>query len=119
MHFEKIGVATARIKGLDNSPYNGVTGIFWPIFLTDFSTIGCSFLPLPHFTREEECNKIKEAFCNIGIKDGDKISIMFKQDGNIIAIGAIGKDCWIDLRDNFTTKTFSELNIVITSLYIA
>ena len=46
------------------------------------------------------------------------VSVIFGDDGHILAIGNIGEDVWIDTTDKFIKKTFAELNIVITSLKV-
>ena len=48
----------------------------------------------------------------------DAMLVIFKDDGQILAIGNIGEDAWIDTTDKFVKKAFAELNIVITSLKV-
>ena len=64
------------------------------------------------------CNQLKENFNKAHIYDGDKVAVIFGDDGRVLAIGNTGEDSWIDATDKFAKKTFAELNIVITSLKV-
>lgn len=43
---------------------------------------------------------------------------MHDRNGNIMAIGRIGADKWVDVKDKFVCRTFKDMNVVITSLKI-
>lgn len=84
-----------------------------------------SFRNLPFIkvgdTKEEGeifCNQLKENFKEAHIYDGDKVAVIFGDDGCVLAIGSMGEDAWIDTTDKFVKKTFAELNIVIKSLKV-
>lgn len=125
MKFEKLNIATARINGLTNSPYYHSHLCFyaWDITFSDTST--SLFFNLPYIkvgdTEEEGeifCNQLKKNFEEAHIYEGDKVAIIFGENGIVKAIGRLGADLWIDTNDKFVKKTFAELNIVITSLEV-
>jgi len=125
MKKRRINIATARIKGLTKPPYYFEHRGFyaWSVTFSDSSTLGFDNLPFIKVgdTKEEGeilCNQLKENFKEAHIHEGDKVAVIFNNDGNVIAIGSIGKDLWIDVTDKFAKKTFKELNIVITSLRV-
>ena len=125
MKFEKVSIATTRIGGLTKSPYyfNHHGYFAWDIMFSDSSTLGFHNIPRINVGDTEEeavefCNQLKENFEQAHIHDGDKVSIIFKANGLVRAIGCIGEDLWIDADDKFVKKTFEELNIVITSLKV-
>jgi len=125
MKFEKICIATARIKGLTKSPYYlEHHGYFaWDIMFYDTSTLMFDNLPCIEVgnTVEEAvnfCNQLKENFKQGNIHDGDKVAVIFKENGHVRAIGRIGQDLWVDVDDKFVKKTFEELDIIITSLKV-
>lgn len=125
MKFQKVNIATARIKGLEKPPYYSEHYCYyvWDIMFEDTSTL--SFRNLPFIkvgdTKEEGeifCNQLKENFKEAHIYDGDKVAVIFGDDGCVLAIGSMGEDAWIDTTDKFVKKTFAELNIVIKSLKV-
>lgn len=131
MTFEKIGIATARINGLTKSPDYRTSFFAWKIMFSERSLnfdgiydLDESFYNLAmnvgdiKAVAESRCNTIKKQFEKVHISDGDRVAIIFKEDRHIRAIGTIGRDCWIDVDDSFSIKTFEELNIVITSLKV-
>ena len=79
-----------------------------------------TFIKVGNTTEEGEafCNQLKANFKEAHIYDGDKVVVVFEDDGHVLAIGKIGEDAWIDTTDKFVRKTFSELHIVITSLKV-
>ena len=125
MKFQKINIATAQIKGLRNPPYYfSHRGYYaWDIMFEAPSTLLFKNLPFIKVGDTEEegkifCNQFKENFNKAHIYDGDKVSILFGDDGRVLAIGNSGEDVWIDTSDKFAKKTFADLNIVITSLKV-
>ncbi len=125
MNFQEVNIATAQIKGLEKPPYYSDHHCYyvWDIMFEDTSTF--SFRNLPFIkvgdTKEEGeifCNQLKENFKEAHIYDGDKVAVIFGDDGCVLAIGSMGEDAWIDTTDKFVKKTFAELNIVITSLKV-
>lgn len=125
MKFQKVNIATARIKGLEKAPYyfEHHCHYTWDIMLEDVSTLLVYNLPFINVGNNEEkgkifCDQIKENFEKAHIYDGNKVAIIFGDDGNVLAIGKIGEDAWIDTTDKFVKKTFAQLNINIKSLKV-
>ena len=125
MKFHEVSIATARIEGLTKPPYYFEHHCYWAwkIMFSDTSTLGFRNLKFIRLGKTEEegeflCNQIKENFKQAHINDGDKVAILFESNGRVRAIGRIGWDLWIDVKDKFAKKTFEELNIVITSLKV-
>ena len=126
MKFQGINIATARIKGLKEEPYyfKHLCFYVWDIMFEDPSSI-FALNNLPYIkvgdTKEEAkifCDKLKENFKEAHIYEGDKVAVIFEDDGHVLAIGSTGKDLWIDVTDKFVKKTFAELNIAIKSLKV-
>ena len=127
MELKNINIATARIRGLNAKPYYFRHKDFyaWDIMFEDTPTTCTCFESLPLIkvgnTKEEGedfCNKLKKNFKDALIFDGTKVTILFEDNGRIIAIGNTIEDAWIDPTDKFSKKTFLELNIIITSLRV-
>jgi len=125
MKFQKVNIATARIKGLEELPYYFEHNCYyaWDIVFEDTSTFSfynLAFIKVGNTKEEGEifCNQFKDNFKEAHIYDGDKVAVIFGDDGRVLAIGNIGEDTWIDTNDKFIKKTFAELNIVITSLKV-
>jgi len=125
MECQELNIATARIEGLTKPPYYFDHRCYyaWSISFSNTSNIffrNLSFIKAGDTEEEAKtfCNMLKENFNEAHIHEGDKIAVIFKDDGSIIAIGSLGKDLWIDVTDNFVKKTFKELNIVVTSLKV-
>ena len=125
MDFLRVSIATARIKGLNKSPYYFQhRGYYaWDIMFEETSTLLFSNIPFIKVGDTEEeaeriCNQLKENFVEARIHDGEKVAVIFGEDFHVMAIGCIGEDMWIDTRDKFTKKTFAELNVVITSFCV-
>ncbi len=125
MKFQKINIATACIEGLDKQPYcmDHESYYAWSITFSHTSTLG--FYNLSNIKAgktageaEKFCNQLKEKFEEANICDGDRVAVIFGDDGYVLAIGNIGEDLWIDTTDKFVKKTFKELNIIITSLKV-
>lgn len=125
MKCQKIGIATARINGLNKSPYYFDHRCYyaWSITFSDTSHIFFNNLPFIKVGDTEEegertCNRLKENFKEAHIFDGEKVAVIFGNDDNVLAIGSLGENSWIDVTDKFVKKTFDELNIVVTSLIV-
>lgn len=122
MNSKKIGIATAEFSGLHKK-----TKYFsrYDCYACDIVLSNSSSL-LPYIIigkTEEEAeefkNRIKKIFKDANIFTKEKFIVMFEQDTNsVLALGAIGKNFWIDVNDRFKTKTFEELNINIASLKV-
>lgn len=125
MKFQQINIATARIKGLKEPPYYFGCQCYYvcDIMFEDTSTMLLKNLPFIKVGNTEKegkvfCDQVKKNFNKARIYDGDKVAVIFRDDGRVLAIGKIGKDVWFDIRDKFAKKTFAELNIVITELEV-
>lgn len=125
MRFKEVGISTARIKGLKEEPYWFEHHCFWAwgINFEEASYLGFLNLSTIYLDEEEEkaedvCNKFKMAFKEAWIHDGDRVAVMHDRNGNIMAIGRIGADKWVDVKDKFVCRTFKDMNVVITSLKI-
>ena len=96
MKFQRVNIATARIKGLKNSPYYFEPHCYyaWDIIFEDTSTLFFNNLPFIKVGNTEEegkvfCNQLKENFNKAHIYDGDKVAVIFEDDGRVLAIGNI------------------------------
>lgn len=125
MEFQNVSIATARIKGLNMLPYYNEHFCFYAVdfFFEDTSTFIFSNLSVIRVGKNKEegkcfCDLIRNRFNEANIHDGDKVAVIFGDDGRVQAIGKPGEDAWIDVTDTFAKKTFAELNIVITSLKV-
>lgn len=125
MKFQNVNIATAQIDGLAKSPYYFEHHCYyaWDIMFRNSSTFAFNNLPFIKVGNTEEegklfCNQLKENFKKAHINDGDKVAVIFEDNGCVLAIGNIGEDSWIDITDKFVKKTFAELNIVPTSLKV-
>lgn len=125
MKFLKVNIATAQIKGLKKPPYYSEHHRYyaWDITFEVPSTLlfkNLPFIKVGDTEKEGEIffNQLKENFHKAHINDGDKVSVIFGDDGHVLAIGNSGEDVWIDTTDKFVKKTFAELNIIITSLKV-
>lgn len=121
-----IGIATARIRGLTNIPLHFKDLCFYGMSITFSQTSYMFFQNITPIvggrTRKEAlwfCTMVVANFFSINIVDGYVVSVIFdEKDGSVIAIGASGRDAWIDVKDKFTVKTFNELKIEIDSLTV-
>ena len=126
MELTKIGIATAQINGLAESPYYFDEKCYfaWDIMFTEPSTIFLNNITFINVGRDEEqaealCNQIKENFKEALISDGDKVALIISsRSGNVRAISSTGRDSWIDVKDEFKVKTFNELDLNIDSLIV-
>lgn len=96
MKFQRVKIATARIKGLKNPPCYFEPHFYyaWDIMFEDTSTLFFNNLPFIKVGNTEEegkvfCNQLKENFNKAHIYDGDKVAVIFEDDGRVLAIGNI------------------------------
>ena len=101
----KIDFSMSPLK-LKNSKY------YWHI------NIHCVNVGSTEEEAKETCNRLKQNFSNAGICDTDKVAVLLDDENHIVATSRLGRDLWIDVRDDFKVKTFEELNIVIKSLKV-
>ena len=120
-----VSIATARINGLNKSPYYFKQGEFYAVDITFTDSSTLLFDNMPYIkvgkTREEANNfwsKMKKNFSDAHILDKNRVAIICDKYFQIVAIGNTGEDVWIDVTDQFKAKSFAELNIEITSLKV-
>ena len=125
MIFKKVNITTARIEGLEKQPYyfNHKCYWAWDIIFSDthtFAVNNLTWIKMGDSEREaiKFCNGLKKKFNKANIYEGNKVALIFENEGRVIAIGSEGKDKWIDVRDKFKVKSFKDLNIVVTSLKV-
>ena len=125
MKFQKLNIATGRIRGLKDSPsyYEARCFYSWDITFHDTSTFLFDniFIKVGKEKEESEifCNQLKENFKEAQIYDGDRVAVIFDEEGSVLAIGSTREeDVWIDTTDKCVKKTFAELDIIITSLTV-
>lgn len=120
-------IATAKIKGIDTPPsyWEHHCDYIWSITFEEPSTFvgNLAFIELGSNLKKalDYYYSFKDNFDKALICDGDKVSIIFDDSGHfteILAIGCIGEDSWIDVRDQFSLKTFKELKIKVDSLKV-
>lgn len=123
--FKILNIATAKISGMESSPYYFEHKCYWA---WGIQFEGCSYFFLPSLpflkmgdTEDEAqlfCNTVKSNFHSAGIYEESKVVILFSNNGTVIAIGRVGQDIWIDINDKFRKKTFKELNIKVSTLKV-
>lgn len=125
MKFKTVSIATAKIKGIDERPYysDHFCWYVWDINFSDPSTLfvkNLTFIKCANTKGYARVvwKKFKENFNTAGIHDGDKVAVMSDYAGDVMAIGRIGADVWIDVRDKFKIKKFADFNIVVRSLIV-
>lgn len=98
MKFQKVNIATARIKGLKKPPYYfDHRGYYaWDIMFEDTSTLLFNNIPFIYVGNTEEeaeifCNQLKENFKEAHIYDGEKVAVIFGDNGRVLAIGNTGQ----------------------------
>lgn len=118
------GIATARLYGITKDLYFFKHRGYYAfdIMFDNASTLGFYNLSAnkagdDYEEAENFWNEVKASFEFIGIDDGDKVAVIFKNN-EVIAIGKIGQDLWIDTINGFTAKTFKELDFQINSLKV-
>ena len=120
----KIGIARARIEGLMKDPWYFEEKCYWAwtICFNDPSTLSLDNLAFIKVgTTEEEAklcvDQLRDKFNDLGIVENSAV-VVIMQDGAVRAIGSNGKNCWIDVSDNFTPKKFKELHMKVKSLNV-
>ena len=124
---EAIYITTSRIYGIDAEPeYLEAQCVYlWHI---TFSNSSCPAYLFRHTclyktgNEEEEshvfCRQLKASFREAGIFEGDRVVVIFNEEGRVIAVGRRGEDKYVDVSDMFFVKTFKELNLSIPSLMV-
>ena len=125
MKFKTVNISTANISGLEERPYYSehFGWYVWDITFFDTSTLFAKNLTFIKCANTKGYarvvwKKFKENFNTAGIHDGDRVAVISDYAGDIIAIGRIGADVWIDVRDKFKIKKFADFNIVVRSLIV-
>ncbi len=127
METKNVCIATARINGLEKRPYYFDAKCYFAmeIMFSEPSTLYLKNLPFIFLddesleNAEKELSRIRSNFKEARINDNDNVAVLFSREHcEIIAIGSLGCDLWIDVQHQFALKKFEELNIVITGLTI-
>ena len=121
-----LGIAKARISGIDNEPTYFDHRCFWKIDIIFKKTSTLLFNHLNNIYMGDNFKEAKKYFENfknnlksVGIENGTHLEILFDKDnGRVIAFKNIFSDLWIDTSDKFKAKTFKDLNLSIDSLHI-
>lgn len=125
MSFLKVGITTARINlslrpTLDSLDSDWI----WEIYFFQDINRGFTFSRVLSQNKNSstaalrEHNRIKSVFEDAGIRDTDKVILLFDEGSHTLrAIGVPGQNIWVDV-DGFVKKTFTELNIFISSLKV-
>lgn len=122
-----IGIGIARISGIEKESYYFEEKSYyaWSIKFSKVSTAWLNNLPFIYLgnTIEEASVKVKEYRNNFKlakIYENEMVSVMFdtNNQNDIIAISSLGRNRWLDIRDDFRLKSFAELDIKIESLVI-
>lgn len=74
--------------------------------------------PGDELTSDSIYNFILSSFEQVNIRSGDKVAVIFDEEGKILALSKMKEDVWLDVTDGFKKKSFAELNIDITSLKV-
>ena len=122
---EKIGITTARISGLKMPPYYCKDTGIW-IFGFNLTSASRRLKQTPWYELTDEskkeaeqvCNQLKQSFSDADICDQSTVVAICREDGSVRAIAPKRKDCWIDIEDHCTKKTFKELGLDIESLIV-
>lgn len=122
----KINIGTARINNFldalfwsDRHEAHLSRIIFYDVPVLNIPKEYC--FPVGKTTLKDAISNYEFILSNIrqaNIHDGDKVIVIFDEEGNILALGKINEDVWLDVTDQFKAKSFAELNIEITSLKV-
>lgn len=119
----KVNFTTAKINGLNEHPFyfEHHCDYAWGITFPDKPFFNLAYIYVGR-TKEEAMfyyNQFKGNFDQAGIFDGDTVAILSdKKNGFVRAIGSIGQDSWIDVKDKFACKTLKELKVKIDSFKV-
>ena len=122
-----IGIGIARIGGIEKEPYYFEEKNYyaWKIKFSKVSTAWLNNLPFIYLgnTLEEANIKVEKHRSNFKlaeIYEDEMVSVMFdtNNQNDVIAVASLGRNNWIDIRDDFKLKSFTELDIKIASLVI-
>ena len=123
----KVIISKANIRGLNDDMYFFDHHYYWAwglFFDNPSNMFELNHMPAIALAEKEDVARIvlgrfKKSFKLADIKEGDRVVVMTDRHGQHLAIGKIGKDCWIDLRyDKFRVMNFNQLRIVPTELVI-
>ena len=125
MEIFDVSVTKARITGLTKKPYYFKAKCFYAMSITfkDTDTLTVNNIPFIWLGEDKESaqkayDRIVQTFEDAGIHEGDRVNVLFTDAGSVFAIGRIGYDTWIDAKDHFSLKKFSDLNCIITGLSV-
>ena len=125
MEIFDVSVTKARITGLTKKPYYFKAKCFYAMSITfkDTDTLTVDNIPFIWLGEDKESaqkayDRIVQTFEDAGIHEGDRVNVLFTDAGSVFAIGRIGYDTWIDAKDHFTMKSFSEMNYIFSGLTI-
>ncbi len=122
-----IGIATATINGIDDAPsYSKDSNLFqWCINFSKRTTVFfknsiCVMLGNNKEDAILTCDILRKNIHEAGIYDGSAVNIIYDvaKKGDVIAINTPGSETFVDFRDNFSLKTFHQLNVSIKDLFI-
>jgi len=125
MEKRTIGITSATIRGLNEKVYYLDAKCFWawdikfesyPLFT--FTNLCFLCMGETEDEARKTRRKIKKIFDNNYIHDGDRVAIIYDNDG-VVAIGKNRHDCWIHVRDKYKFKTFKELKLNFDELVVA
>ena len=120
-----MNIGTARITGL-TKPFYYVEHrrcYAWDIMFKDTSTLMFNNIPYIKLDESEGQAKFKHAqilrnFENGNIHEGERVAVIFRDDGFVVAIGKLGQNVWIDCFDNFRLCPFGALHLKVNGLII-
>ena len=110
-------IATARIHGLESSPYwfGEHCHFAWDITFSEHSEF-FAFINIVGINMgktkeeaEEFCDGIKENFKQANIHENDEVTVVYGRDGLVIAIGKKEEKSWIEVNNKFSKRSFEAI----------
>ena len=123
MNFDKFFLIQARINGLANPPLP-VKGHFELNLILKTSSDAFKIQPLEVKLGDTQIEaqtclaKIQMSFEKAEIKDGDLVTLLCFESGDVKAIKPLCEDKWLDVDAFFQIKTLEGLNIQLGSLRV-
>ncbi len=126
--YQELNIATGYIRGVNVHPkidpayfdYEQVVYVWFLYFEKTSAKVNNIRVVLDtHFREGAErfYQKVKENFEKANVRENDRVTIIFTNDGSIVAIGNRIQDKWIDVNDSqFAVKSFNDFEIVVTGL---
>ena len=121
----KVNIGTARITGLTKPFYyfEHRCCYAWDIMFKDTSTLMFNNIPFIEIGESEGQAKFKHTqilrnFEEAHIHEGERVAVIFRDDGVVVAIGNLGQNVWIDCFDNFCPKPFGGLHLKVNGLIV-